>query len=134
MNKREIKKTWDSICGQYGNMMWIHPDKKENGFYSRILSREVVVPEESFNNPDVWDLFALLHEIGHVMTNTNKMKRSEQEYLATVWAIKKAKEIGFNIPAEYIKIYQNYIWKWRETGLKLGGKKVLSKEELTLVY
>ncbi len=134
MNKREIKKTWDSICGQYGNMMWIHSDKKENGFYSRILSREVVIPEENFNNPDVWDLFALLHEIGHVMTNTNKMKRSEQEYLATVWAIKKAKEIGFNVPAEYIKIYQNYIWKWRETGLKLGAKKVLSKEELTLVY
>jgi hypothetical protein len=121
------------IYVKYHNQMWIHSGNTGCGFYSYILSREVVVPPEAFQNPDVWDVFALLHEIGHIKTNTVKQKRYYQEYLATQWAIEEAKKIGFKVPKTYLDIYQNYIWKWRETSIKLRGKNILDKEEVRLV-
>lgn len=96
------------------------------------MAREIVVPKQCFKNPDSWDVFALLHEIGHVLTNTTKMKRCLQEYLATQWAIEKAREIGLPVSKSTIRCYQNYIWKWRERSIKAKGKDVPSKEELTL--
>ena len=117
---------------KYCKQMWIHAGDKGDGFYSYLQSREVAVEPHAFINPDAWDLFALLHEIGHILTNTNKMKRCEQEYLATQWAIKEAKEIGFEVPPRYIETYQDYIWNWRDRAIKLKAKVVPSKEELKL--
>lgn len=132
MTKNQRKVVFDSICKKYGNDIWIHTGPKRGVFYSRIISREVVIPEECYKEPDDWDLFALLHEIGHVLTNTDRMKRCEQEYFATKWALNVAKEMCIKVSKETIDIYQEYIWEWRERGLKLKGKEMPSIKELTL--
>ncbi len=113
--------------------MWIHSGTNGCGFYCYIEEREVVVPPEAFKHPDKWDIFSLLHEIGHIKTNTVKQKRYYQEYLATQWAIQEAKKIGFKVPKKYIKTYQDYILRWRETSIKHKGKNIHTKEELKLV-
>lgn len=53
--------------------------------------------------------FDLLHEIGHIETTKSYMRRSEEEYYATVWAINKCKEYNISIPEKIIKDYQDYI-------------------------
>ena len=131
MKASRLKNMFYEIYYKYYRSMLIHSG---DDFYSYIIAREVVVPQKAFNNPREWDIFALLHEIGHVITNNPKQKRCLQEYLATQWAIREAKKIGFAVPQSFITIYQNYIWKWRDTSLKCKGKNVPTKEELTLIY
>ena len=120
---------------EVNNHLDIHvfPINNNGQFYSYIESKIIFTPYTASVKPDSWDVFALLHEIGHILTNTPEMKRCLQEYLATQWAIGEAKEIGFKVPASYIKTYQDYIWKWRETSIKCRGKNVPSKEDLTLI-
>ena len=124
--------TFYKIYLDYCGEMWIHSGKAGCGFYSYILSREVVVPPEAFRDPDRWDVFALLHEIGHVKTNTVKQKRYYQEYLATKWAMEEAEKRGITVPKAFLETYQLYIWRWRETSIKLRGKNILDQEEVRL--
>lgn len=122
------------ILSKYRRFAYIHYEPDNNEFYSYIMAREIVLPQRAFSHPTDWDVFAFLHEIGHVMTNTPKMKRCQQEFLATQWAINEAKMIGFIIPEKFISTYQNYIWNWRESAIKRRAKSIQTKEELTLKY
>lgn len=124
---------WNRIYQNYSMNIWIHTGSKPGEFYSYLLRREIVVPEECFKNPDSWDIFALLHEIGHIQTNTKNMKRCEEEYYATQWAIKEAKRIGFEYPNNILDCYQKYILNWRERGINRGAKSIPSIKELTLI-
>ncbi len=110
----------------------VFSDVADDDFGSFINSRIVKLPNGIKNNPTEWSLFAFLHEIGHVITNDSCMKRCQQEYLATQWAIKEAKRIGFDVPENFIEIYQDYIWKWRDKGIKCGAKEMPTRKELTL--
>lgn len=65
--------------------------------------------------------FTLFHEIGHVETTKSKMRRSESEYYATMWAIEKCEEYGLKIPQKTIKLYQDYIDMEIRRGKKRGG-------------
>ena len=65
--------------------------------------------------------FTLLHEVGHIETTTNKMRRCEAEYYATVWAIEKCKEYGIKIPSKVIKKYQDYVDMEMRRGLRRNG-------------
>ena len=112
--------------------MWIHIGEEGEGFWSRIVSKEVAFDPETVSNPGEWEVFALLHEIGHVKTNTIKQKRCEQEYLATQWALDESKNWGFKVSKNTIKVYQSYIWDWREKGIKMGARTMPSKDELKL--
>lgn len=137
MNKKErLKFLYNFIYLKYASRMTIifKDNLAEDDFGSYIKERIVEVPKCTDRNPDEWSIFAFLHEIGHIMTNDMKMKRCEQEYLATQWAIKESKEIGFKVPQEYVKIYQNYIWAWRERGIKCGAKKIPGRKQLTLTF
>lgn len=66
--------------------------------------------------------FTLLHEIGHVETTTSAMRRAEEEYHATVWAIEQCKRFGLDIPQRTIDTYQRYIDNEIERGKRRGGK------------
>ena len=55
------------------------------------------------------NIFELLHEIGHIMNNTDEMKTCEEEYYATVWAINESKKYKLQITDECKKMYQTYI-------------------------
>lgn len=76
--------------------------------------------------------FTLFHEVGHIENNNSTMRRCEEEYHATVWAIQKAKEYGLAIPEELIARYQRYIFMELRRGLRRHGYNYPSEEELTL--
>lgn len=99
-----------------------------------LKEKEIYFPQNCFKNPCSRDVFDLLHEIGHLETNKKGMKRCEEEYYATKWAIKEMKKYNFNISLADKRIFQDYIWKWRETGIKLKGKNMPTKKELTLSW
>ena len=65
--------------------------------------------------------FDLLHEIGHIETTKRSMRRCESEYYATQWAIDRAKEYGLTIPDKIIKVYQDYIDRELQRGLRRHG-------------
>lgn len=85
-----------------------------------------------YKNPTENDLFDLLHEIGHIMTNKVGMKRCMEEYLATQWALDNSKKYNVKISKKRIQEFQDYIWKWRDIGIKHNAKIIPSKLELTL--
>lgn len=67
--------------------------------------------------------FTLLHEVGHIMTNKSTYRRCEQEYYATVWALKEAREYyGLDIPDSIIKEYNRYVKMEHDRGVRRNGK------------
>lgn len=77
--------------------------------------------------------FTLLHEVGHIVNNKGKLRRCEQEYYATVWALEEAKKYELEIPAKTIEEYQKYIYMELDRGLRRGGSNYPSREELRLI-
>lgn len=69
----------------------------------------------------VQSTFTLLHEIGHIITTKSGMRRAEEEYHATVWAIEECKKYGIEIPQKTIDEYQRYIDMEKDRGLRRGG-------------
>lgn len=70
----------------------------------------------------VQSTFTLLHEIGHIETTKAGMRRAEEEYYATVWALERCKEYGIEVPAKTIREYQDYIDDEKARGLRRGGR------------
>ncbi len=102
--------------------------------YCYVETKTIKFNYDSLFEPDEESLFDLLHEVGHIKTNTSKMKSCEREYYATVWAIKEIKKYGYMITDQRKREYQNYIWKFRETAIKHRAKVVPTKEEMTLKW
>lgn len=80
--------------------------------------------------------FALFHEVGHVETHTAKMRRCESEYAATVWAIERMSEYGIvgKISDKQKKLYQDYILRERDRGVRRGGANYPTAQQLTLKW
>lgn len=78
--------------------------------------------------------FTLFHEIGHIENNNSKMRRCEEEYHATVWAIDRMREYGLleKIPDKLKSLYQRYIFQELDRGLRRGGSGYPTKTSLTL--
>ena len=66
--------------------------------------------------------FTLLHEIGHIETTKSSMRRCEEEYYATVWAIAMCQKYKLTVPENIIKKYQRYINMEYDRGVRRGGK------------
>lgn len=66
--------------------------------------------------------FDLLHEIGHIETTTSQMRRCEEEYYATKWALERCKEYGIDVPIKTIQEYQDYIDDELARGKRRGGQ------------
>jgi hypothetical protein len=49
------------------------------------------------------------------------MRRAEQEFYATKWAITECKQLGIDVPREIIKKYQDYIDMTKDRGIRRGG-------------
>ena len=76
--------------------------------------------------------FDLLHEIGHVETKTAGMRRCESEFAATQWAADRCAEYGLKIPHSVFELYQAYIWRELDRGLRRGGKNYPTSEQLVV--
>lgn len=77
--------------------------------------------------------FTLLHEIGHCENNNAKMRRCEEEFYATQWALDKCRELGIDVPDKIIKRYQDYVYRELDRGIRRGGIGYPTREEMTLV-
>ena len=136
MTTKQCKEMYKKIFDKYSGEMWIHEGDcgADNVAYSYIIRREIVVPDGCFSHPNEWDVFALLHEIGHVKTNHPKMKRYEKEFYATQWSAIEAKKIGFKIKEEFKSVYQAYIWDKRQMSINMKAKSVAKKEDLIVKW
>lgn len=65
--------------------------------------------------------FTLLHEVGHIESNHAGMRRAEEEYYATKWALDRAAEYGITVPDKIRKEYQAYIDMELDRGIRRGG-------------
>lgn len=65
--------------------------------------------------------FTLFHEIGHIVNNKSNMRRCEEEYYATVWAIDELKKYGIKVPVKLIDRYQRYISLEMDRGIRRNG-------------
>lgn len=65
--------------------------------------------------------FTLFHEIGHIVNNKSTMRRCEEEYYATVWAIDELKKYGIKVPVKLIDRYQRYISLEMDRGIRRNG-------------
>ena len=91
----------------------IFPSETEDGRSWCSLEYKIIIIEKSqWACGDARSVFSLLHEIGHVMTNTLDMPRCDQEYLATKWAIDKMIKYGFDIEQDLKDSYQHYIFTY----------------------
>ena len=67
--------------------------------------------------------FELLHEIGHIEGNASWMRRCEEEWYATHWALECAyHDYNLEIPNKILKDYQEYIDMEKDRGKRRGGK------------
>lgn len=129
MTKEQLRNAHNYLFLKYRNQMSIvFEDVPADDFGSYIIARKIVLPNAIKTKQSTWSLFAFLHEIGHILTNTPFQQRCVQEYLATQWALDEAKKIGFEVPTSYIQTYQKYIYRWMNTRSKAEVK----KEDLTL--
>lgn len=80
--------------------------------------------------------FTLFHEIGHIENNTSKMRRCEEEFYATVWAVERMREYGIadKITDPIKKLYQDYIWREQDRGARRGAAGLPTKEQLTIEW
>ena len=78
----------------------------------------------------------MLHEIGHIENNNSKMRRCEQEYHATDWAIEIMKQYGIadKISDKTKKLCQDYILRERDRGVRRGGVGYPTKEQMMLEW
>ena len=84
----------------------------------------------------VRSLFTLLHEVGHIENNNSKMRRCEEEYHATVWAIDRMRDYGLadKIPDSIKERYQKYIYMELDRGKRRGGAGYPTRDQLTLKW
>ncbi len=134
MTHLEIFKLFNAIFSHYGKEMWIHSGDcgPDNRAYSYISLKEVILPCETFRHPTEWDIMALLHEIGHIKTNKEKMRVFEKEFLAVQWSADEAKRWDFKIKSEWKTIYQDYIWEKRDICIRKKGKNVPDRDALII--
>ncbi len=136
MTANERKAMFNSIYNRYSGEMYIHSGDcgPDNRGYSYVMRREIVLPKESFTSPSEWQILELLHEIGHVKTNTHRMKVYEKEFRATQWSATEAKKLGLPIKQLWRDAYQQYIWDKRQMCINRRGKNVPEKEDLIIQW
>lgn len=132
MIMKEQRKTWKEIQDQIIKEYRMTIDE-----HSKCYSRTHVHPRERRickwkQSNSIRSTFTLLHEIGHCENNNSKMRRCEEEYHATEWALKKCKELGIEVSQDIINKYQRYIDNELARGLRRHGNNLPSKQELTL--
>lgn len=100
--------------------------------YCELDTKKIFFFNEDWDNPTNETIFTLLHEIGHIKTNTKEMKRCEEEFYATDWAIKEFKKLNLSLSKNRQREYQEYIYKYRNYAEKRKCKNIPTIEEMTL--
>ena len=104
----------------------------EDRAYCYLDSKKIYINLNDFIYPTYRSLFDLLHEIGHIKTNTNRMRRFEEEYFATEWAIVQAKKYNIILSSYDKQDFDDYIISLANSCRKRHGKNVPNNCELLL--
>lgn len=107
---------------------------KDEVAYCYLETKEIYLNIDNWFNPTIRTVFDFLHEIGHLETNTIKMKKCEREFFATVWAINEFNKLGLKLDKSDQKIFQEYILGFRNSAIKRHAKNVPTVEQLTLKW
>ena len=136
--------TWNKIISDYKERVFLVEDDELVDRaevvlvydYSKIEGNlgKVFFSSKVIKNPNNENLFDLLHEIGHIMTNIKVMCTCMEEYTATQWALDNYARYGIHISNKFIEEYQKYIYDHRDKNIKDKVKNVPSKKELVLKY
>ena len=86
----------------------------------------IYIDKDDYERPTPESLFDLLHEIGHLETNTDGMSRQEEEVFATRWAMDRMKLYDFKLPRKRQKEFEDYI-----NGFSSRRNKILTKKNAT---
>ena len=125
------KKIRDNLIKKYSTKYVIYTDCQDDNSWCNLWRQEINFREEEYDDPSNLTIFILLHEIGHLETNTLFMPQCEKEFLATQWAIKEMKKLKFVPPVWVQKEYQKDIWNKCNKDFPKDRKK---RKELTLVW
>ena len=118
----------DKIINEYSGKYEFH-STKEYSAYCYIGTKEIYIPESYKRYPCSKFLFDIYHEIGHLETNSLDMESYQQEYLATVWAIKTCNKRKIRIAPQTIAMYQRYIGEHRD---KSPNRSKISDRDIAL--
>lgn len=126
MTKKELE---EKIIDKYRKEGCIFLYKSEcDRAYCYLNSGLIIVDVNKIMNPTDTFIFDLLHEIGHIMSNKEGMKRWEEEASATEWAIKEAKKYNITISQNTRNRYDKYINDWITYARKHKSKNIPTKE------
>ena len=121
MTKKQLRYWHNYLWLKYKDSIEIIFDEEEKEtFYSVAAWKQITIPAFVKKEQSEWSLFSFLHEIGHVMTNTDDMVFWEMEYLASKWAVDKAKELGIKFSYKTHIAQQDYIYEWWQFSKDLG--------------
>ncbi len=112
--------------------IFIFTEDKYN--YCYLDSKTIYVSIIQYEKANAESIFNLLHEIGHIKTNKPGMKRCEEEFYATEWAIKEINNLNIKLEDRVKTSYQSYIYNWRGSAIRRHAKQVPSIKELTLKW
>ncbi|MBR5227544.1 MAG: hypothetical protein IKV94_02795 [Clostridia bacterium] len=128
--KKTNRQIQDDLIKQY--KITIEPNSKCYGRTHVHIKKRTICKWKQTNS--IVSTFTLLHEIGHCENNNSKMRRCEEEYNATQWALDKCVELNIDVPLKIIQKYQRYIYNELARGLRRNGSGYPSKEEMQLRY
>jgi hypothetical protein len=123
-----IKEIQDEVITQYRIKIDEH-SKCWSRMHAHIKERRICKWHQKASLKATFDLF---HEIGHIETTKSTMRRCESEYYATEFAIRIFKQYGLEVPENTRQVYQEYIWRELDRGIRRGGQNYPTKEALTL--
>jgi hypothetical protein len=116
--RKTFKEIQDEVIEKYRITINEHSD-----CYSRVhahIRSRMVCKWKRANS--VQSTFTLLHEVGHIVANNSTMRRAEQEYYATAWALRRCNEYAIDVPDNILNLYQSYILMEVARGMRRGGK------------
>ena len=131
MKKDELKDIQKSILKDFDNDFTLCLTTEERA-YCYLETRTIYINLNDFIFPTNRSIFDLLHEIGHIKTNTSKMRRFEEEYSATKWAIVQAKKYNITLSLSDRKDFDDYILGLVDSCRKRNGKNIPDNSELLL--
>lgn len=103
---------YDLIQEYNSKYTFVFVKDSDTEFYSIQKLKRIGLPYICIHSKRDYDVFCLLHEIGHCETYKNKQFKVVREFLATQWAINNSQQYELNLPEIEKKDWQEYIYSF----------------------
>ena len=99
---KKYKEKRNIIINKYNKYKFIINNKTDES-YTYIGENNIYISGKDWNRNSYDGLFIILHEIGHLETNTLKMSKAKREFEATKWAINESKKLNMYYISDTLK-------------------------------